>query len=75
VSYIVNCILYLSFQVFVFLNRRTMLLDTTPSRPGYHQVSDDIIYAEHKYEFNRQDDVDGYWYDMWNFCIHTHLGT
>jgi hypothetical protein len=51
-----------------------MLLDTTPSRPGYHQVSDDIIYSEHKYEFHRLDDVDKYWYEMWNFCIHTHLG-
>ncbi|PNF33520.1 hypothetical protein B7P43_G17638, partial [Cryptotermes secundus] len=61
-------------QVFVFLNRRTTLLDTTPSRPGYHQVSDDITYTEHKYEFHRQNDVDKYWYEMWNFCIHTQLG-
>jgi hypothetical protein len=51
-----------------------MLLDTTPSRPGYHQVSDDIMYAEHKYEFHSLDDVNKYWYEMWNFCIHTHLG-
>jgi hypothetical protein len=72
---IVNYIGHLLFQVFVFLNRKTTLLDTTTSKPGYHQVSDDITYTEHRYEFHRQDDVDKYWYEMWNFCIHTQLGT
>ncbi|KAJ4449055.1 hypothetical protein ANN_00450, partial [Periplaneta americana] len=61
-------------QVFIFLNRKTTLLDTTPSRPGYHQVSEDVEYAQHKYEFHRLDDIDKYWYEMWNFCIHTQLG-
>ncbi|GFG28372.1 hypothetical protein Cfor_01748 [Coptotermes formosanus] len=61
-------------QVFVFLNRKATLLDTTPSRPGYHQVSEDMTYTEHKYEFHTLDDVDKYWYEMWNFCIHTQLG-
>jgi general transcription factor 3C polypeptide 1 len=62
------------FQVFVFLNRKATLLDTTTSKPGYHQVSEDIVYTEHKYEFHTLDDVDKYWYEMWNFCIHTQLG-
>ncbi|KAJ9600248.1 hypothetical protein L9F63_009473, partial [Diploptera punctata] len=61
-------------QVFVYLNRRTSLLDTTPSRPSYHQVSDDIKYTEHNYVFNTLNDVEKYWYEMWNFCIHTQLG-
>jgi len=65
---------HLMFQVFVFLNRKTTLLDTTPSRPNYHQVSDDIIYTEHRYEFHTLEDVSKYWYEMWNFCIHTQLG-
>lgn len=32
------------------------------------------MYTEHKYEFHTLDDVDKYWYEMWNFCIHTQLG-
>lgn len=77
---LINMLLYLIhvghfiFQVFVFLNRKTTLLDTTSSRPSYHQVSDDIIYTEHRYEFHTLGDVDRYWYEMWNFCIHTQLG-
>lgn len=61
-------------QVFVYLNRRTHLLDTTTSKPGYHQVSDNIIYEEHKYYFSDMVDVDKYWYDLWNICLHTNLG-
>ncbi|XP_046989076.1 general transcription factor 3C polypeptide 1 [Schistocerca americana] len=61
-------------QVFVYLNRRTHLLDTTTSKPGYHQVSDNIVYQEHKYYFGEMADVEKYWYDMWNICLHTNLG-
>ncbi|PSN39178.1 hypothetical protein C0J52_14051 [Blattella germanica] len=61
-------------QVFIYLNCKTTLLDTTTSKPSYHQVSDDIQYAEHKYEFHSLSDVEKYWYEMWNFCIHTQLG-
>nr|CAD7425047.1 unnamed protein product [Timema monikensis] len=61
-------------QVFVFLNRKGTLLNTTPSRQGYHQISDDISYLEQNYEFFSLEDVDKYWYDMWNICVNTHLG-
>nr|CAD7262279.1 unnamed protein product [Timema shepardi] len=60
-------------QVFVFLNRKGTLLNTTPSRQGYHQISDDISYLEQNYEFFSLEDVDKYWYDMWNICVNTHL--
>ncbi|XP_063221021.1 general transcription factor 3C polypeptide 1 isoform X2 [Bacillus rossius redtenbacheri] len=61
-------------QVFVYLNRRTTLIDTTFSRQGYHQVSDDVDYPVTKYEFTSMSDVDNYWYDLWNICVHTQLG-
>ncbi|XP_066992630.2 general transcription factor 3C polypeptide 1 [Anabrus simplex] len=60
-------------QVLFYLNRRTTLLDTVSSKPGYHQISDEI-YDEHTYEFSVAGDVDKYWYDLWNTCLHTRLG-
>ncbi|XP_046395465.1 general transcription factor 3C polypeptide 1 isoform X2 [Ischnura elegans] len=61
-------------QVFIYLNRKAILLDTTTSKAGYHQVSDDIEYVQRSYYFETMGDVDKYWYDMWNICLKTQLG-
>ncbi|XP_076636938.1 general transcription factor 3C polypeptide 1 [Colletes latitarsis] len=60
-------------QVFIYLNRRTELMDTTSSAPSYH-IIEDKSYPVTKYNFNGIQVVEKYWYDMWNICMNTSLG-
>ncbi|GLH04289.1 Uncharacterized protein GBIM_10026 [Gryllus bimaculatus] len=60
-------------QVLIYVNQRTSLLDTVNSKPGYHQISEEE-YPEIKYEFKSMQDVETYWYNLWNICINTQLG-
>ncbi|XP_078042663.1 general transcription factor 3C polypeptide 1 [Augochlora pura] len=60
-------------QVFIYVNRRSELLDTTSSAPGYHTI-EDKPYPVYKYNFDELATVEKYWYDMWNTCISTPLG-
>ena len=60
-------------QVFVYLNRRTELLDTTSSAAGYHRV-EDKPYPASAFYFDSEAVVEKYWYEMWNTCINTCLG-
>ncbi|XP_031843956.1 general transcription factor 3C polypeptide 1 isoform X2 [Nomia melanderi] len=60
-------------QVFIYVNRRTELMDTTSSAPGYH-IIEDKSYPIYKYSFDELSVVEKYWYDMWNTCISTPLG-
>lgn len=61
-------------QIFLYLNRRASLYDTIKTRPGYHQTSSDIDYPELNFEFHTLEDIEKYWDDMWNICLHTSLG-
>lgn len=61
-------------QVFIYLNRKAMLLDTTSSPNGYHQVAKNIEYPVHHYNLDSMSSVELYWYDLWSFCMHTLLG-
>ncbi|XP_066593076.1 general transcription factor 3C polypeptide 1 [Prorops nasuta] len=60
-------------QVFVYVNRKTELMDTTSSAPSYHKI-EDKVYPITRYTFNQTQVVEKYWYDMWNICINTTLG-
>lgn len=60
-------------QVFIYLNRKTELLDTTSSSAGYHKI-EDKPYPVTKFHFATMADVEKYWYEMWNTCINTDLG-
>ncbi|XP_076473341.1 general transcription factor 3C polypeptide 1 isoform X2 [Bombus vancouverensis nearcticus] len=60
-------------QVFIYVNRRTELMDTTSSTPSYH-VIEDKQYLVIKYNFTEIQVVEKYWYDMWNTCMNTPLG-
>jgi general transcription factor 3C polypeptide 1 len=60
-------------QVFVYLNRRTELLDTTSSAAGYHRI-EDKPYPITRFIFSSLAVVENYWYEMWNTCINTCLG-
>ncbi|XP_011143807.1 general transcription factor 3C polypeptide 1 [Harpegnathos saltator] len=60
-------------QVFIYVNRRTELMDTMSSAPSYHNI-EDKKYPVTKYFFDSMKSVEKYWYDMWNICINTPLG-
>ncbi|XP_069959232.1 general transcription factor 3C polypeptide 1 isoform X2 [Cherax quadricarinatus] len=61
-------------QVFIYVNRRASLIDTTTSSPGYHQISADKEYVRKEYCFTCLQDILQYWYDMWTISMHTPLG-
>ncbi|XP_011696801.1 PREDICTED: general transcription factor 3C polypeptide 1 isoform X2 [Wasmannia auropunctata] len=60
-------------QVFIYVNRRTELMDTTTSAPSYHKI-EDKTYPVTKYFFDSTQSVSKYWYDMWTICVNTLLG-
>ncbi|XP_046623037.1 general transcription factor 3C polypeptide 1 isoform X1 [Neodiprion virginianus] len=60
-------------QVFIYLNRRSEITDTTSSAVGYHKV-EEKEYPKTSYFFDSLQVVEKYWYDMWNTCINTCLG-
>ena len=60
-------------QVFFYLNRKAILVDTTTSQQGYHQISTDMEYIKKYYEFITFKDVVVYWCDMFTICMHTPL--
>jgi len=61
-------------QVFVYVNTKATLLDTTSSMSGYHQVESGRPYPEKKYKFSCVSHLELYWYDMWEICVNTPLG-
>ncbi|KAK0180773.1 hypothetical protein PV327_003123 [Microctonus hyperodae] len=60
-------------QVFIYLNRKSELMDTTSSTAGYHKIQEKT-YPVTKYFFDKMQTVEKYWYDMWYICINTRLG-
>lgn len=60
-------------QVFIYLNKRSEIMDTTSSAAGYHKI-ENKDYPKTSYLFDSNQIVDKYWYDMWNTCINTYLG-
>lgn len=48
-------------QVFIYVNRRASLIDSTISSPGYHQISTDKEYVRKEYYFNCLQDILHYW--------------
>nr|CAH0105604.1 unnamed protein product [Daphnia galeata] len=62
-------------QVFIYLNRKTTLMDTTPSNPGYHHISRDIEYEKKSFILDSMEDVDKYWYEVWTICSSTLFGS
>ncbi|KAK9512897.1 hypothetical protein O3M35_001209 [Rhynocoris fuscipes] len=61
-------------QIFVYLNKHAVLLDTTTSDAGYNHVSKDIEYEQMHYHFKDKDAIEQYWHDLWNCAMNTNLG-
>lgn len=60
-------------QVFIYLNRNAILLNTVSSDPGYYKITDKH-YETIKYRFDSLEDISKYWHDMWSICMNTRLG-
>ncbi|KAH8260035.1 hypothetical protein KR026_001010 [Drosophila bipectinata] len=59
----------------VFLNRRSRLLDTTASTEhNYKKVSSDRSYTQLDFEFVDKEQVAQYWAKLQHICIYTKLG-
>lgn len=62
-------------QRWVYLNKRTTLLDTTSStEQNYMQVSADRSYTPLSFEFSSAEQVGHYWAKLQHICIYTKLG-
>lgn len=61
-------------QVFVYLNRRASLLNTSSSAPAYHKI-EAKDYPRLDYSFESFDDVATYWINMLTICGETKLNT
>ena len=48
-------------QVFIYLNSKASIIDTTTSSPGYHQISADEDYVRHEHNFISMEDIEQYW--------------
>lgn len=60
-------------QVFIYMNKKTSILNTTPSKPSYHEITP-MDYERHAYTFENMADVEQFWYDLWSTCMNTRLG-
>lgn len=60
-------------QVFIYLNRNAILLNTVSSDPGYYKITEKE-YETIKYRFESLEDISKYWHDMWSICMNTRLG-
>ncbi|KAH8404924.1 hypothetical protein KR222_010666 [Zaprionus bogoriensis] len=64
-----------ALQRWVYLNRRSCLLDTTTSTGhNYNLISTDRSYEELRFEFETREQITGYWAKLQHVCIYTKLG-
>lgn len=62
-------------QRWVYLNRRSCLLDTTTSSGhNYNRISTERQYEELHFEFETREEITDYWAKLQHICIYTKLG-
>ncbi|GAB6028146.1 hypothetical protein CHUAL_002359 [Chamberlinius hualienensis] len=62
-------------MVFLYVHRKSRVVDTTSSQGGYHKVAENIDYPIRKYELDSVDDVESFWRDLEAVCRNTPLGS
>ncbi|EDW03186.1 general transcription factor 3C polypeptide 1 [Drosophila grimshawi] len=64
-----------ALQRWIYLNRRSCLLDTTTSSGhNFKCISPERSYERLHFEFESREQVDDYWAKLQNICIYTKLG-
>ncbi|XP_059483284.1 general transcription factor 3C polypeptide 1 [Neocloeon triangulifer] len=61
-------------QLFVYVNRKGVILDTTATPPRYFQIDSNLSYPRHLHILNSLADVEAYWADLHTICMSTKLG-
>lgn len=61
-------------MIYLYLNKKAILYNTTISPPGYYMVGDGIEYEKTYYDFDSSDVVKNYWTDLRQICFNTRLG-
>ncbi|XP_055911802.1 general transcription factor 3C polypeptide 1 [Eupeodes corollae] len=61
-------------QIWVYLNRKATVVDTTPSEPGYLTINGDREYTKIDFNFKKMSDIKQYWNCLHKICLITKLG-
>uniref|UniRef100_A0A6P7FFU9 General transcription factor 3C polypeptide 1 n=1 Tax=Diabrotica virgifera virgifera TaxID=50390 RepID=A0A6P7FFU9_DIAVI len=61
-------------QMFIYVNRRASLWDTTSSEPGYNEI-EKKIYPTIPFYFGSPADIEEYWQQLSTISMNTKLGT
>ncbi|XP_047388879.1 general transcription factor 3C polypeptide 1 isoform X3 [Sciurus carolinensis] len=61
-------------QVFIFLKRNAVIIDTTICDPHYNLAHSTRPFERRLYVLNSMQDVENYWFDLQCVCLNTPLG-
>ncbi|XP_062040777.1 general transcription factor 3C polypeptide 1-like isoform X2 [Lepus europaeus] len=61
-------------QVFVFLKKNAVIVDTTICDPHYNLAHSSRPFERRHYVMNSMQDVENYWFDLQCVCLNTPLG-
>ncbi|NWH66888.1 TF3C1 factor, partial [Geococcyx californianus] len=61
-------------QVFVYMKRNTVIVDTTICDPHYNLARSSRPFEKRLYVLNTMTDVENYWFDLQCVCLNTPLG-
>lgn len=62
-------------QVFVFLKKNAVIVDTTICDPHYNLAHSSRPFERRLYVLDSMQDVESYWFDLQCICLNTPLGT
>lgn len=60
--------------MWIYLNRRARVLDTTNSEAGYTHINSEREYTPIAFNFHSFDDIHNYWTTLQRICVYTKLG-
>ncbi|XP_004527469.1 general transcription factor 3C polypeptide 1 [Ceratitis capitata] len=63
-----------TMNIWVYLNRRTQILDTTPSEASYNKINTARKYEKLDFHFSTFEDIVMYWNNVHRICVYTKLG-
>ncbi|XP_055845496.1 general transcription factor 3C polypeptide 1 [Episyrphus balteatus] len=61
-------------QIWVYINRKASIVDTTPSEPGYIEINRDREYSRIDFNLQKMSDIKQYWNCLHKTCLVTRLG-
>ncbi|XP_027718537.1 general transcription factor 3C polypeptide 1 isoform X3 [Vombatus ursinus] len=61
-------------QVFIFLKKNAVIIDTTICEPHYNLAQSSRPYERRLYILDTMQDVENYWFDLQCVCLNTPLG-